>query len=384
MKDVIIIIYKNIFKFIISSALVIAMMFSSIPVYSQDITNITLLGDSITTGYGLSDDEIAYGDYLKNYFKADVDNFAVNGLKTEELIEQLKDDEIISSIENSELICISIGGNDFLSIFQTAISEIGGGSVSSNGQPTINISSDFISKFVMDYSSAFSNAAILAEQNIATITSMITNINPNAEFIMQTVYNPFDSSNEEMKQLMAPLKTFTSMYMTTINNSIKENAPYTADISLKFSEKPYLYTNIDSYDIHPNYIGHLLIAEEIIQTLAETGDFSAFTDTIFNLPQGIYAEFPQYTADELDLFAHNQLRRGTLEQSVRRTTSASVQESATETESTENTTEITDITNDTKKDKSKKILSKVFMIIGFSIIILVTFLKFVRERKKNR
>jgi len=374
---------RKFLKFIISSVLVISMMLTGLSVNGQDITNITLLGDSITTGYGLSDNEMSYGDYLKSYFNADVNNYAVNGLTTEGLIEQLKNEDIVSSIENSDLICISIGGNDFLSIFQTAISEIGNGSVSANGQPSLNISSDFISKFVMDYSSAFSNAAILAEQNIATITSIITNINPNAEFIMQTVYNPFDSANDEMKQLMAPLKTFSSMYMTTINNSIKNNSPYTADISLKFSEKPYLYTNIDNYDIHPNYIGHLLIAEEIVQTLAETGDFTLFSDNIYNLPQGVYSELPQYTADELDLFAQNQLRRGTLEQSIQRTASASVQETTDETEVTENPTEITEVSGDTKKDKSKKILSKVFMITGFSIIILVTFLKFVRERKKN-
>ncbi len=384
MKDVTII--KSIFKFIISAASAIVLTFGSISVSAQEITNITLLGDSITTGYGLSEDELSYGDYLESYFNADIENFAVDGFTTQNLIDKLEEQDVVSSIENADLICISIGGNDFLSIFQTALSEVGGISISSDGQPNINVSSEFVSKFIMDYSSAFADAAVQAGENILQIKDTINNINPDAEIIMQTVYNPLESSNEEMNKLMSPIKTFASLYMTAVNNSIKEASPNTADIYLKFSEKAYLYTNIDSYDIHPNFIGHMLIAEEIIQTLASDGDFTVFTDTIYNLPQGVFSEFPQYTSDELTSFAQKHLRRGTLEQSIQRTASASVQETTEENSQETNVTETEATkTSETKKtSKTNKILSRVFLILGFSIIILVTFLKFVRERKKNR
>ncbi len=392
MKDVNII--KNIFKTIFAVVMCLTLVFGGVHVNAQEISNITLLGDSITTGFGLSEEELCYGDYLESYFNAEADNFAVDGMTTAELLEKLDEQEVADSVSESELVCVSIGGNDFLSIFQDALSEMsetGNMEITGNGEAEINISSDFVSKFMMDYSSAFGEASVQAGENIVKIKDRIKEINPDAEIIMQTVYNPFESSAQELNSIMSPLKSFSALYLTTINNKIKEVSPNTADMYLKFSEKAYLYLNIDNFDIHPNYIGHMLIAEEIIQTLAETGDFSVFSDNVYNIPQGIYSEFPQYTADELDLFLEGQLRRGTLEQSIQRTASAEISQETTEnasseTEKSSEATENTSEKNDDKKEtsKSNKMLSKILMILGITLILAVTVRRFIRERNKHK
>jgi len=373
---------KRLIKFIVSSAICILLSMQSSFIFAEETENIVLLGDSITTGFGLSENELSYGDYLENYYNAEVNNFAVNGLTTQGLIDKLSEEEVVSSITDADLICISIGGNDFLSIFQKALSETNDIQISSDGQ--MNISSEFVSKFIMDYSSAFSAAAVSASENITQINDIIYSINPDADMIMQTVYNPFESADEQKNTVLSSLKTFSSLYMTTLNNAVKEVAPNTADIYLKFYEKPYLYTNIENYDIHPNYLGHLLIAEEIVQTLQNDGDISVFTENIYNIPQGIFSEIPSYTADELNDFAQNQFRRGTLEQTIQRSASAVLNDTEESDEQEETVSSQNDEQDKNKTSKRKNILSKIFMIIGFSIIILVTFLKFVRERKKYK
>jgi len=389
LKDVTII--KKLFKLLISSVLCTALSLCGSTVHAQEINSITLLGDSITTGYGLSDDEMSYGDYLKSYFNSEIDNFAVNGLKTDELLVMLDEYETQTSIQQADLVCISIGGNDFLSVLEQAVSDMGGSISMDNGTVSLNISSDFISKFILDYSSALSAATTQASDNIKKIRDKVNEINPDAEIIMQTVYNPFDSSDEETSKLISPLKTFAPLYLSTINNSIKESSPNTADIYLKFYENSYLYTNMNDFDIHPNAVGHMLIAEEIVQVIGESGDFTVFSEEIYKIPQGVFSEFPDYTAEELEQFSLEQLRRGTLEQSISRAASAdaSVQTEAsqeTETADVSDTTEETQQHNDDNKTKSKsnKILSRIFLITGFSIILFVTLLKFIRERNKNK
>ncbi|MBQ8435002.1 MAG: hypothetical protein IJX24_03195, partial [Oscillospiraceae bacterium] len=325
------------------------------------------------------------------YYSSEVDNFAVNGLKTDELLVMLDEYETQNSIQQADLVCISIGGNDFLSVLEQAVSDMGGSISMDNGTVSLNISSDFISKFILDYSSALSAATTQASDNIKKIKDKVNEINPDAEIIMQTVYNPFDSSDEETGKLLSPLKTFAPLYLSTINNSIKEFSPNTADIYLKFYENAYLYTNMDDFDIHPNAIGHMLIAEEIIQLIGESGDFTVFSEEIYKIPQGIFSKFPDYTAEELEQFSQEQLRRGTLEQAISRAASADISdqtESSEETDASDvsDTTEETQQNNDDNKTKSKsnKILSRVFLITGFSIIIFVTLLKFIRERNKNK
>lgn len=355
-------------------------------VSAEKVENLTILGDSISTGYGLSENDLNYGAYLEKYFNAQVSNFAVNGQTTAELLYELDDSEIISSVEGSELVCISIGGNDFLSIFENAYSEMNGEITISEGE--INVSSDFVSKFITDYASAFDPAAAEACENIKKIKERIKEINPDAQIVMQTVYNPFESSDDKANIIMTPLKTFSSVYLSTVNKAIKEVYPDTADIDLKFSEKPYLYTNIDSYDIHPNAIGHMLIAEEIIQVLEEDGDFEVFKQAVYNIPQGVYSEFPEYTANELNLFADGQLRRGTLESTVNKDAlSKNIDETEEISQSeTEEVIEITEQKPEKKEDKKEEsnvrnILSRIFLLMGVLIILAVTVK---RHYKKKR
>lgn len=320
------------------------------------------------------------------YFDAEIDNFAQDGLTTEQQLEQLNEDIVKNSISEADIVCISIGGNDLLSIFEQAIYNLNSNeNTFFKDDGLFNVSPEFIQSFVMDYSSSFSSAAIKASENIEIIKNKIKEINPDAELIMQTVYIPFESSDEKTNTLYKPLKVFASLYIGNINSAIKNAAPNLADINLKFNEKPYIYTNIDKFDIHPNYLGHMLIAEEIIQTLGISGNYSVFKTASDEIPHGIFSQFPDYISKELDEFSNGQMRRGTLEQAIERT-SVSPTETQDTSEKTENTVNTTAAKDKEKKgSKSRGILSVIFLILGFTLILLTALRKLIKNKKgKNK
>lgn len=368
------------------------MFMNNFNVSAEKIKNITLIGDSITEGYGLSENELNYGDYLAEYFDANVDNFAVSGLTTEGQLEKLNEVEIKDSIKNADIICLSIGGNDLIDIIEEAFRNNGTEGLFAGNGNDFNISVEFVQNFIMNYSSAFGSASVNAGTNIEEITNKLNELNPNAEIIIQTIYIPFESSNEKWNLILNPLKTFSSMFIGDINSFIKNSAPNIADIYLKFSEKPYLYTNIDKYDIHPNYLGHMLIAEEIIQTLGIPGDYSIFKTTADELPHGIFSELPEYISDELDNFAAGHMRRGTLEQSIERFASANAETNNKNDDSdqSENTIniEVSEQSKQTektdKKDSERKsFFSRISLVIGVSIILFITAFRYIKKRRKH-
>lgn len=369
----------------ISLAVCIAVCFGGFSVGAEEINKITFLGDSITTGYGLSEEELSYCDYLKNYFNAETENFARDGLTTEQLLEYLNESDIIESVKKSDIVCVSIGGNDLFSIFENALMDLQSNEISfSNSDEFFNVSSEFIQSFVIDYSSAFSSAAVKASENIVTIKDRIKEINPDAALVMQTVYIPFESSDEKKNSLLKPLKTYASLYIGTINTSIRNNAPNLADINLKFRENSYVYTNMDKFDIHPNYIGHMLIAEEIIQTLGFNGDWSIFKTASDAIPHGVFSDFPDYISDELEEFSAGQLRSGTLQQVIDKTYTVQTEASEEPEELTKETKKQTEITKEeTPKKKGRRPISIVFLAIGFILIIITAFRRVIKNKKRK-
>ncbi len=83
----------------------------------SNAVRIVVMGDSVAKGTG---DEKGKGfsgylkDYLKNQTTKDisVENIGIDGLKTDGLLERLQDQKLHSLIAASDMVVISIGGND--------------------------------------------------------------------------------------------------------------------------------------------------------------------------------------------------------------------------------------------------------------------------------
>ena len=351
------------FAAVVTAFAVLACMQS---VSAETAENITVLGDSISTGYGLDDDELSYCGYLQEYFDADLDNFAKDGRQTAELIEQLENDaDVRSSVEQADLICVSIGGNDVLQIFLDSLSELknAGGN---NSEEQFVFSQEFVQGFIMKYASAFGPAAAQAGENIAEIRKKISELNPEAPIIMQTVYNPFETDNEKLNSIMKPLKTFTAMYLGVINNAVRQQPTVIADIHKKFSENSWLYTN-------------MLIAEEIIQTLEKPGNGEVFKTQLENIPEDYLSAIPEDITGEIIKLADGEFRTETAD-----AFSAENETNPTEVTSEASQKQSSEAENINKTEQKKKIrLSSVLLFAGIILISAAVLLKVYSKIRKR-
>ena len=109
---------KKIVSAVIAAAVTVsaALPIPSVISAADDIKNIVVLGDSLSSGYGLSESEHSYGEIVGNYYGANTDNFAKSGDETGDLISKLEapTDEMSASLKAADCIVISIGGNDII------------------------------------------------------------------------------------------------------------------------------------------------------------------------------------------------------------------------------------------------------------------------------
>ena len=78
---------------------------------------VVIFGDSIASGYGLDKEkEYNYGQIIGDYLGCDVDNYAVSGDTTSDMLEVLANlsDEQKQNVSASDVVIISIGGNDII------------------------------------------------------------------------------------------------------------------------------------------------------------------------------------------------------------------------------------------------------------------------------
>lgn len=333
----------------------------------DEVTHITILGDSISYGYGLDENDKNYGGWLEEYYDAQVDNFAVNGMTTQELMDIIDSDSSISqAVEDSELVCVSIGGNDVLGIFYEGLMDIADGiSMPQGSGGSFNISPETIQNIIIKFSSALAPASSEAGENIKAISQKLSEINPGAKLVFQTIYNPFETDDESMNAVYSPLHTFTGIYLAVINNAIKKcDNIITADIHDKFSGSCVSLTNIKALDIHPNKLGHLLIAEEIIQDLALPGNANELISRLDEwAPEGLNI-IPEDIRNEFHMLADGKFRT---EESISEQLPSETEKN-TEPEKTQKKTEVA---ADKHSDNIKKSDNRSSVIISVALIVLI-------------
>lgn len=229
---------------------------------------ILLVGDSIAEGYLLAGDEKNYGEIIGEYYGdgTNIENIAVSGYTTTDLLNQIADDNYKSLYENADIIIISIGANDMLSACYNILYSL-----------TENLTSDDVSQQVntdtlsgiIDEIKKGTDTAI---RNFPVIISKIRELNSNAEIIFQTIYSPFEAlkSNDYYSVLLS-LDFVLTRLLSSINSAIITlDDVNVANVRSRFKNNGWLLTNINEYDIHPNQFGHIAIASEILADIDKT------------------------------------------------------------------------------------------------------------------
>lgn len=244
---------------------------------------LAVLGDSITSGYGLdgyvSGDNTSAADSFSNKLAADFSeyvNLAVDGRTSEELLEALDSDENVSAaVENAAAMVISIGGNDFLTPMMTAaqtaimsdpdiMQGIMDGTVTVAEAMESNM--DMINESVV--SAAKQVDVQLTVNNIGSIVDKVTEISPDSEIYLLTVYNPFEGV-DDMEKYSEAAESILPVLNSGISDIAEQDNVHLIDAYTAFKGHALEYTNIASVDIHPNKAGHEVIYDLICEALPE-------------------------------------------------------------------------------------------------------------------
>lgn len=243
---------------------------------------LTVLGDSIASGYGLSEytagnnysAPLSFGNMLGAEFD-NYRNFAVDGRTSRQLLDALivPSGVLANAVYGADCVVISIGGNDFLKPMISAVKKAAMGDYELFGAI---LNGEFQAGMLGDYSQRILNSALDAAkqvdvektaENIRRCVENIQRVNPDAHIILMTIYDPF-SGNVLLKAASDVAKERLSVLNAGIMALESENVSV-IDVNGAFEGKAGEYTNINRLDIHPNADGHYRIYELLKEQLSE-------------------------------------------------------------------------------------------------------------------
>lgn len=317
--------------------------------------SIVILGDSIAAGSSRNGEiEYKYGDICADYLGYDVEYFANDGWRTDDLMDLLgNDSEAITAASDAEVIVISIGGNNLIR-HSIKFTLDYAAQKNSSEYPILNsgyTSSDIPDDPTTDDFTRLLNKSVLKSyflNNISEVQPFITNLkkylagttanptgfvqteivpetkeivdrlqtlNPDADIIVQTVYQPFqfsqefwnenftgDSDKESYGQVINRLRSNLESAMVLYRSELQTIEgikiadvynEFTSVESPKLSDQGYAHYftdiqsggvsfDLDSADIHPNQKGHLAIAAAVLEQIGILHDDDGLLSYVYN------------------------------------------------------------------------------------------------------
>lgn len=219
----------------------------------------TALGDSIASGYKLSQTSQGYVSLYGTYLAADTTNLAHVGLNSQGLVKLLTSDQhVMAQVKKSDIITISIGGNDLLPIFSSL-------------QPTspsglLTAVQKINSK---DMQQKFQSAVTQFGKHWDQIIAQLHKLSPHAQIIATTLINPYQGIVISLPLILHfDLGDYANHYIKQMDKVIKDHTKSgeyaVADAyNLFIQHKTERLTNADlsklDFDPHPNAAGNQLL-----------------------------------------------------------------------------------------------------------------------------
>ncbi len=216
-----------------------------------------VLGDSIAFGTGISKpDENSYGALISEANGYIYENYSIPGHTTDTMMKRLENETVVAGIADADIISVSIGGNNFLLAGMQKM--LWDALVKNDYSRFDNIIGELYGKF---------NGVI----------DKIKDINPDAALFVQTLYNPRDDIVKDAYQygidgLNAQLRKIhterpNEFTLVEVGEAFNNNTDY-----------------IQSDGIHPNELGHYIIAQEYVKVLYEKG-FGTASELLSEMPE---------------------------------------------------------------------------------------------------
>lgn len=211
--------------------------------------NVVGIGDSITTGYGVKEEEKYLSIFCKQLEEQQpttCHNMAIDGLTSTQLLEKLSDSSFQTELKKADYILMSIGGNDYLQEF-------------TNNLPTYLIKQDHYPNI------ATIQTVLLA--NMKQIYEQLHMLNTTAKIGVVPLYNPYSRHLEHNAVLIQEYNQVKDAYVALA--TAQKQVVISPDLSSVLEDKAY--SNVDTQDRaldpHPNALGHNMIAKQLIAAM---------------------------------------------------------------------------------------------------------------------
>ena len=350
---------KKHISFILAAALTVASFPAVTASAAEDESkDFVVLGDSIAAGE-LRDGfvEHNYGEILADYYNGTVANYSSSGMDSDVLLDTVKKltDEQKKAVKDAECVVISIGGNDMIHFYCKNLLDyfatnnpqnnmknfLKGGYTRADipENPALKdvmemVDTDSVSNFA---SADFGNALELLTEirsaaaklrnptngyikehimpNISAVIDEVKSINPDAQIVVQNIYQPIQISSEYISktygntkygdiisQLRDVAESLVKSFSEQLQTAAADKGAKVADVLTDFTSMEEGVTQssanpghaayfidietgmLSTGDVHPNQKGHLAIASKIITTIGEThNDGGLLSDLYENL-----------------------------------------------------------------------------------------------------
>lgn len=266
-------------KLICAAAALLTGLSLSIAASAKDLGTVTVLGDSIATGYGLAgytsgDNYSAEGSFgsLISRDCSDYTNLARDGATGAELLELLDGGEALEAVSEADSVIISIGGNDFLRPMLASVQQ----AMLDSADLFAGVADGSVSpeEVLPQLTEAIISAAqsVDVEQsgkNISGIIGKIRGVNPDCGIYILTVYDPFEDI-AGMEAIASVASERLPQLNAEISAAAAANGASVIDVYSAFEGHAAEYTNIGIMDIHPSAAGHEVIYSLLSGAMGET------------------------------------------------------------------------------------------------------------------
>ena len=227
---------------------------------SDDV--VVFFGDSIAAGYGLADEENErYSSLIAAEYGCEVYNYAVSGDDGKDLLELLAEGNC-EQLENATVIVLSIGANNVLKAAYALVPYF---ESLQNGTAQGNLD-------VTEVMSEVAQGIDRFKTELPQIIASLRAVNPDAQIIFQTVYNPYRDFTEFKVEQNGFTLSFAAVSASSvislndvIENGAEENGYTVCEVYTPFKEYEGNLINAlpdgSNVDPHPNKEGHKLLAE---------------------------------------------------------------------------------------------------------------------------
>ena len=258
------------------------------------------LGDSISTGYGLTDSYACFTRQIAASKSYALKSHAVDGATSSTLLAKLSDPAVAADVASADVITITIGGNDLMGALYLYLAnqynETNGTALSAadiqnalmGKHETIEqtIILIFASSVLSDFPQSAEASSALRQlgTNLTASIAAIKNANPDVTLIVANQYNPYSYAAKNVSPLFAAdVNTIVEAFetgITALNATIATMSLQlgydVADVSSAFKSAEENPCNASfaslpiNPDFHPNAYGHSLIANAILPLLPDT------------------------------------------------------------------------------------------------------------------